>query len=100
MAHSQSFPRLPQGGFYALADARPLGPCGADSLSFAFALLERAHVGVTPGIDFGAAAEGWIRVCYAVSESAIDDALERIEAALPALQAAAAKPLKTGGAAS
>jgi len=77
-------PHLPQGAFYALADARPLG--FHDSRDFAFRLLEHAHVGVTPGVDFGAAAEGWLRVSYSVSEDVIDEALERIEAALPALQ--------------
>ena len=65
-----------------LADARPLGPLGHDSRALAFELLERAHVGVTPGVDFGAAAEGWLRFCYAVADEVIDEALERLEGAL------------------
>ena len=68
-----------------LADARPLGSCGRDSRELAFALLERAHVGSTPGIDFGSAAEGWLRFSYAVADEVIDEALARLEAALPQL---------------
>jgi len=75
--------RLPQGAFYVLADARRFG---ADSRALAFALLEGAGVGAAPGIDFGAAAEGWLRFCYAVSDDVIDEALARIAQALPALE--------------
>jgi len=75
-------PTLPQGAFYVLADARAF--C-ADSRRLAFDLLERAHVGATPGVDFGTAAEGWLRFCCAVSEPTIDEALERMARALPEL---------------
>ena len=50
------------------------------------AILERAHVGTAPGIDFGSAAEGMLRLCYAVSEEALDEALERLAAVLPELE--------------
>lgn len=73
-------PHLPEGAFYAFADARAFG---ADSRRLAFDLLERAHVAVTPGIDFGAAGEGFLRFCYAASESDIDLALERLRHVLP-----------------
>ena len=33
---------------------------------------------VTPGVDFGAAGEGWLRFCYAASDDAIDEALARM----------------------
>ncbi|MGH0031004.1 MAG: pyridoxal phosphate-dependent aminotransferase [Myxococcota bacterium] len=72
-------PTLPEGAFYVFADARDFG---ADSKALAFDLLERAHVGVTPGVDFGAAGEGWLRFCYAASEDTLDRALERLAAAL------------------
>jgi aspartate/methionine/tyrosine aminotransferase len=62
----------PTGAFYVLANARRFS---GDSLAFAFEILERAHVGVTPGVDFGGNAEGYLRFSYAQS-------LERIEAAL------------------
>jgi aspartate/methionine/tyrosine aminotransferase len=76
-------PSVPTGAFYVFADARAFGE---DSLQLAFDLLERARVGVTPGIDFGAAGEGWLRFCCAASESEIDTALERLDAALASLR--------------
>ena len=48
-------PHEPSGAFYVLADARRFG---RDSRRLAFDLLERARVGVTPGIDFGAGRRG------------------------------------------
>lgn len=74
--------RLPEGAFYVLADARRFGN---DSLALAFALLERAHVGVTPGVDFGPAAEGMLRFCYAVAPEVIDAALDRLAPVLAEL---------------
>lgn len=74
-------PRLPQGAFYVFADARRFDP---DSRRLAFDLLERAHVAVTPGIDFGQAGEGHLRFCYAASESDLDLALERMQRVLSA----------------
>jgi aspartate/methionine/tyrosine aminotransferase len=76
-------PALPQGAFYVFADARRFG---SDSLRLAFELLERAHVAVTPGVDFGAAGEGWLRFAYANSDANIARALERLERVLPALE--------------
>jgi aspartate/methionine/tyrosine aminotransferase len=75
-------PALPRGAFYVLADARAFD---GDSRRLAFALLERAHVGATPGVDFGEAAEGWLRFCCAVSESTIEEALRQLARALPEL---------------
>jgi len=72
----------PLGAFYVFADARRFG---SDSLALAFALLERAQVGIAPGVDFGDAGEGWLRFSYANSESAICEALERIGRVLPTL---------------
>jgi len=60
---------LPTGAFYALANARAFT---ADSLRFAFDILEATHVAVTPGVDFGRNAEGYLRFAYANS-------VERIE---------------------
>jgi len=72
----------PRGAFYVFADAHRFG---SDSRKLAFEILERAHVGVTPGVDFGAAGEGWLRFCYAASESSIESALERLARVLPEL---------------
>ena len=43
---ASAFPSSPQGAFYVFADARAFG---GDSRELAFELLERAHVGATPG---------------------------------------------------
>ena len=75
-------PRAPDGAFYVLADATRFG---TDSRALAFELLERAHVGTTPGADFGEAAEGMLRFCYAVSDASIDEGLARLARVLPEL---------------
>ncbi|MFK7898389.1 MAG: pyridoxal phosphate-dependent aminotransferase [Myxococcota bacterium] len=69
----------PDGAFYVLADARAFSE---DSRALAFELLEKARVGVTPGIDFGEAAEGRLRFCYALEESTLQKALARMEPVL------------------
>jgi aspartate/methionine/tyrosine aminotransferase len=75
-------PVTPTGAFYILADARCLGD---DSLALAFALLERAHVALGPGRDFGEAAEGFLRFSFASSRGDIEVALERLAAVVAAL---------------
>ena len=65
----------PTGAFYVLADARRFA---TDSYRFAFEILEKACVGVTPGIDFGTNAEGYIRFTYANSVENIEEALARL----------------------
>jgi aspartate/methionine/tyrosine aminotransferase len=69
----------PEGAFYVLADARHVDP---DSRRLAARLLEQAHVALTPGVDFGPYAEGFLRFSYAVSEAALEEALARLAAAL------------------
>jgi (5-formylfuran-3-yl)methyl phosphate transaminase len=65
----------PTGAFYVLANARRYT---GDSLRFAFEILEQAHVGVTPGVDFGRNAEGYLRFSYAASLERIEEGLARI----------------------
>jgi (5-formylfuran-3-yl)methyl phosphate transaminase len=65
----------PTGAFYVLANARRFGP---DSKALAFDILEHAHVGVTPGVDFGSRAEGYLRFSYANSLERIEEAVDRI----------------------
>ena len=72
-------PVTPMGAFYVFADARAFS---SDSKALAHELLERAHVGVTPGVDFGAAGEGFLRLCYAAPEDSIREGLARIARAL------------------
>jgi (5-formylfuran-3-yl)methyl phosphate transaminase len=66
----------PTGAFYVFANAKHLSN---DSYGLAFDILETAHVGVTPGIDFGAHGEGYIRFSYANSMDHIVEGLDRIE---------------------
>lgn len=66
----------PTGAFYVFANARHFS---TDSLKLAFDILERAHVGVTPGIDFGPHGEGYLRFSYANSLEAIAEGLRRLE---------------------
>ncbi len=66
----------PQGAFYVLVNARHLS---GNSYKLAFEILERAGVGVSPGIDFGQNAEGYLRFSYANSLENIKEGLHRIE---------------------
>jgi len=66
----------PTGAFYVLANAKKFTD---DSLKFAFELLEKTGVGVTPGIDFGRNAEGYIRFSYANSIENISEGMDRLE---------------------
>jgi aspartate/methionine/tyrosine aminotransferase len=65
----------PTGAFYVLANAKRFT---RNSYEFAFQILETAHVGVTPGIDFGRNAEGFLRFSYANSLPRIREGLGRI----------------------
>ncbi len=66
----------PKGAFYVFANAMKFSK---DSYRLAFDILENAHVGVTPGIDFGNNGEGFLRFCYANSLERIEEGLNRIE---------------------
>lgn len=72
-----SIPVEPRGAFYTLINARHLSN---DSLSLAFDILEKAHVGVAPGIDFGSRAEGFLRLSYANSLENLAEAMRRLRA--------------------
>lgn len=69
----------PTGAFYVFVNARHLS---SDSYRLAFDILEKARVGVTPGIDFGPNAEGYLRFSYANSLDNIKEGLDRLEAYL------------------
>jgi aspartate/methionine/tyrosine aminotransferase len=66
----------PTGAFYVLANARRFSK---DSYRLAFDILQEAKVGVTPGIDFGTNAEGYLRFCYANSLENIIEGMNRLE---------------------
>ena len=69
----------PTGAFYVFANARHISD---DSYALAFDILEKACVGVTPGIDFGRHGEGYLRFSYANSLENIAEGLNRLEAYL------------------
>ena len=69
----------PTGAFYVFANARHVS---GDSLALAFDILEKAHVGVTPGIDFGENGEGYLRFSYANSMENIAEGMDRLESYL------------------
>jgi aspartate/methionine/tyrosine aminotransferase len=75
-------PAEPKGAFYVLADARRFT---RDSTQFAFDVLERCHVAVTPGAAFGVNAEGHLRFSYAASLERIEEGLRRLGRYLAAL---------------
>ena len=66
----------PTGAFYVFANARHVS---GDSYKLAFDILEKAHVGVSPGIDFGENGEGYLRFSYANSLENIEEGMHRLE---------------------
>jgi aspartate/methionine/tyrosine aminotransferase len=77
-----SIPTDPPGAFYVLVDMRHLR---RDSLTLAFELLDKAHVAVGPGRDFGEIAEGFLRFSFATAREQIEEGLRRLKEALPSL---------------
>lgn len=66
----------PTGAFYVLANAKRFSN---DSYRLAFDILQEAKVAVTPGIDFGSNAEGFLRFCYANSMENLIEGTMRLE---------------------
>ncbi|MFM2274340.1 MAG: hypothetical protein RL211_212 [Pseudomonadota bacterium] len=78
-------PVMPDGGFYAWADCstvcQKLGL--KDSWEFAFELMKRAHIAVTPGRDFGVhQTHQFIRFSTANSMSQLQESVSRLQALL------------------
>jgi aspartate/methionine/tyrosine aminotransferase len=69
----------PTGAFYILANAKRFSQ---DSYHLAFDILNKAKLGVTPGIDFGTNAEGYLRFSYANSMENIVEGMNRLESYL------------------
>jgi aspartate/methionine/tyrosine aminotransferase len=49
-----------------------------DSMTVADKLLNEAHVAMTPGVAFGEAGEGHIRLSFATSDELLAEAVKRI----------------------
>ena len=66
----------PTGAFYALANIKKYSN---DSFRIAFDILEKTQVAVTPGIDFGQNAEGYLRISYATSMKNLEEGMNRLQ---------------------
>jgi len=66
----------PTGAFYVFVNFKHIS---TDSYALAFDILEKAHIGVTPGIDFGANGEGYLRFSYANSLDNLKIGMDRLE---------------------
>jgi aspartate/methionine/tyrosine aminotransferase len=66
----------PTGAFYVFANVKHIT---GDSYKLAFDILQKAKVGVAPGIDFGKHGEGYLRFSYANSLENIAEGMNRLE---------------------
>jgi aspartate/methionine/tyrosine aminotransferase len=78
-------PVMPDGAFYAWADCS--AACARlgvkDSWDFAYAVMNQAHVAITPGRDFGSAeTHNFVRFSTASSMEHLQDAVARLHALL------------------
>ncbi|MGM0399512.1 MAG: pyridoxal phosphate-dependent aminotransferase [Halobacteriota archaeon] len=67
----------PQGGFYVFPDVRALGD---SSLDVATRLVDETGIVTAPGVGFGDAGEGHLRISFASSMADLETAFDRIEA--------------------
>lgn len=67
----------PNGAFYIFAKIPE--KYGTDSMKFCVNLAQKAHLSVIPGIAFGEAGEGYIRISYAASMEKLEEAMRRME---------------------
>jgi aspartate aminotransferase len=66
---------LVEGAFYAFADIRGTGMTSTEAADL---FLQEAHVAVTPGVAFGTAGEGHVRLSFATSDDLLEVAADRI----------------------
>jgi (5-formylfuran-3-yl)methyl phosphate transaminase len=66
----------PTGAFYIFANARRFTD---DAYQFCLEVLDKAHVAITPGIDFGSGGEGYVRFSYANSIENLIEGADRLE---------------------
>ncbi len=65
----------PKGAFYIFVNSKWLGD---KSYDLTFDMLEKSHVAVTPGIDFGYGGEGYLRFSYTTSLENIEEGIKRL----------------------
>jgi aspartate/methionine/tyrosine aminotransferase len=69
----------PDGAFYAFFR---IDGVTDDSTAFTSRLVRETGVALTPGVAFGAAGEGYVRLCFAAQEATVTEALARLGAFL------------------
>ena len=78
MAELNKMPGLvvpkPEGAFYLFPKVEGV----TDSFEFCKRILMETHVGLAPGVAFGAGGEGSIRICYASEMKILEDAMSRL----------------------
>ena len=73
---------IPGGAFYVFVNIKKTG---MTSESFCEYILEDSGVAILPGTSFGEFGEGFIRICYAIGQNEIKNALERIKKSISKL---------------
>ena len=68
--------KYPKGTFYAMVNIKKTG---MGSEEFAYALLKAVQVAVVPGVAYGDACEGYVRVAYTMNEKKIQEGIKRIK---------------------
>lgn len=69
---------MPHGAFFLMVDIRATG---LDSWACALAMLREHKVGTVPGLAFGSAGEGFLRITLAAADDQIAEGLHRLVAA-------------------
>jgi aspartate/methionine/tyrosine aminotransferase len=70
----------PEGAFYAFFRIEGM----TDSTAFTAQLVRDTGVALTPGVAFGEAGEGYVRLCFAASAQTVTEALSRLHAFMTA----------------
>jgi aspartate/methionine/tyrosine aminotransferase len=76
----------PDGAFYAFFTVEGV----SDSTAFTSRLVNETGLALTPGVAFGQAGEGYVRLCFASSQNTIADALTRLQTFMAAFPASTA----------
>ena len=74
---------MPGGAFYVFINIKKTN---MTSEQFCDYILEDANVAILPGTSFGKFGEGYVRMCYAVKQERIIDAVERIRNSMKKLK--------------
>lgn len=72
------FVRIPENFKSPLSPPLSKGGRGGFSYQLAFDILNKTHMAITPGIDFGSRGEGHLRFSYATSVEKIEEGMERL----------------------